>query len=97
MSNKLKGSKKQQEPLTARQQHIKELRAELNAPDPEEIHPFTSYKIITYLCVLLFPLVPYAFYRIWCGKSEFSPKEQKIWTAVIVVIGLYMVSFALQS
>ncbi len=95
MSNKLKHSGKRQMPMTERQKHIKELRDTLNAPDPEEVHPFTRYKILTYLCVIFFPLVPYAFYRIWCGKTEFSPKEQKVWTAVIMAIGLYMVSFSL--
>lgn len=94
MSNKLKSSRGPKIPMTKRQEHIKELRDSLNAPDPEEIHPFTVYKIITYLCVVVFPLVPYAFYRIWCGRSEFAPKEQKIWTAIIVVIALYMISFS---
>jgi len=95
MSNRLKTSGRRQAPVTERQKHIEELRASLNAPDPEEIHPFTRYKMITYLCVVLFPLVPYAFYRIWCGKTEFSPREQKVWTALIAAVALYMVSFSL--
>jgi len=95
MSNKIKKQSQQTEALTVTQMHIKELRAKLNAPDPEEIHQFTLYKIITYLCVVVFPLVPVSFYRIWCVKSEFTPKEQKLWTAVVIAIAVYMVSFAI--
>lgn len=96
MSNKIKKQPQTAENMTETQKHIKELRTKLNAPDPNEIHPFTVYKILTYLCVVICPLVPIAFYRIWCAKTEFSPKEQKIWTAVIIAIAVYMVSFALQ-
>lgn len=97
MSNKTKKQQMQtKENMTETQKHIMELRKTLNAPDPNEIHPFTLYKILTYLCVVIAPLVPVALYRIWCAKTTFSPKEQKIWTAVIVAIALYMVSFALQ-
>lgn len=95
MSNKIKKQTQQTKALTDTQRHIMELRTKLNTPDPEEIHPFTRYKIITYLCVVVFPLVPAALYRIWCVKSEFTPKEQKIWTAVIITMALYMVSFAI--
>lgn len=97
MSNKIKKYENPTEQLTETQQHIKELRAKLNAPDPDEIHPFTMYKIITYLCVLLVPLVPYAIYRIWRLKSDFTPREQKIWTAVIAAIAVYMICFAISK
>jgi hypothetical protein len=93
MSNRVRTKKKPTEqPLTERQQHIQELRAQLNAPDPNAIEPFTRYKILTYLFVLIMPLVPVAFYRIWCKKSDFTPIEQKVWTAIIVVIAVYLVS-----
>lgn len=94
MSNQLKKQSRPAECLTAQQRHIKELRAQLNKPDPDEIQPFTLYKIITYLFVLILPLVPVALYRIWWGKSEFSSKEQKIWTAVIAAIAVYMAVMA---
>lgn len=91
MSSKIKKQTQQTAPMTDTQKHIKELRARLNAPDPNEIHPFTLYKIITYLCVLILPLVPVALYRIWRPATEFSRREQLIWTAVIGVIGVYAV------
>lgn len=94
MTNKRKQSGLGTAGLTPRQKRIKELRAKLNAPDPEEIHPFTRYKLFTYLFVLILPLVPVGLYRIWKPGTEFSPKEQKIWTAVVVAIGVYALRFA---
>ena len=75
--------------LTDRQKHIVELREKLNQPDPEAIHVFTSYKIITYIFNILFP--PYALYRIWCSKSEFNKNEKGVQTAVCVI---YMIILA---
>lgn len=95
VSNKIKKQTQQTKTLTDTQRHIMELRTKLNTPDPEEIHPFTLYKIFTYVCVVVFPLVPAALYRIWCIKSEFTPREQKIWTAVIITVALYMIRFAI--
>lgn len=89
MSGKSKKKDCEKTPLTPTQLHIKELRASLNAPDPNEIRPFTWYKILTYLCVVAVPLVPVALYRIWCLKTEFTKKEQIIWTSVIGTIAVY--------
>ncbi|MEY8353537.1 hypothetical protein AALB39_09300 [Lachnospiraceae bacterium 54-53] len=79
---------------TERQRHIRQLRDKLNAPDIEELHPFSIYKIITYLCVLCLPLVPLALFRIWSTKSDFIAKERGIWTTVILVIAVYMVKIS---
>ncbi len=94
MSGKIKKQSKASELLTDQQRHIKELRASLNAPDPYEIHPFTRYKILTYFCAAVIVLVPFALYRIWCPKTEFTPREQNIWTAVILVIAIYALRMA---
>jgi hypothetical protein len=77
----------------AQQKHIKELRKKLNAKDPNEIQPFTKYKMITYLCVIVLPLVPYAIFRLWTPNSEFGQREKYIWTALIILIALYMIKF----
>lgn len=74
---------------TQTQTRIRELREQLNSQNQDDSHGFTVYKIITYLCTLFFPLVPLALYRIWCPKTEFSHKEQLVWTGVIAVIALY--------
>lgn len=74
--------------------HIRELRQQINAQNRDDIRPFTAYKIITYLCTLIFPLVPLALYRIWRPKTEFSRKEQMVWTGVILMIAVYAVSLA---
>lgn len=60
--------------LDDRQKHIIELREKLNKPDTHQVKAFTSYKIITYIFNVIFP--PYALYRIWCQKSEFSKIER---------------------
>lgn len=93
MASKERQGAAKQTGLTPRQERINELRAKLNAPDPEEIHPFTRYKLLTYLFVLFLPLVPVGLYRIWKPDTEFSPKEQKIWTAVVAAIGVYALRF----
>lgn len=69
--------------LTEQQKNIIRLRKKLNAPDPDAIHPFTKYKIITYIFNILF--TPYALYRIWCKKSEFTKREKGVQTMVCVV------------
>ena len=53
----------------------------------------TSNKKITYPFVVLFP--PYALYRIWCKKSEFSQREKYVQTAVCVLILFYFIAFRL--
>lgn len=95
MLNKRKKQSQISVPLTDQQRHIRELRASLNAPDPDQIHPFTRYKILTYLCVVFVVLVPFALYRLWWSpKTEFTSREQKIWTAVIGLIAIYALRMA---
>lgn len=72
--------------LTERQKNIIRLREKLNAPDPNAVNPFTKYKIITYICNLACP--PYAIYRIWGKKSEFSKSEKGVQSMVCI---LYMI------
>ena len=79
---------------TETQARIRQLREQINALDKDEVRPFTAYKTITYLCTVFFPLVPYALYRLWGPKTEFSRQEQLVWTGVILVIALYAVSLA---
>ena len=79
---------------TETQARIRRLREQINALDKDEVRPFTAYKTITYLCTVFFPLVPYALYRLWGPKTEFSRQEQLVWTGVILVIALYAVSLA---
>ena len=78
---------------TEQQLRILKMRDELNAPDPNDPHVFTRYKKITYPFVVLFP--PYALYRIWCKKSEFSQREKYVQTAVCVLILFYFIAFRL--
>lgn len=78
---------------TEQQLRIQKMRDELNAPDPNDPHIFTRYKKITYLFVVLFP--PYASYRIWCKKSEFSRREKYVQTAVCMLIMFYFIAFRL--
>ena len=66
--------KKRMDGLSDRQKHIIELREQINKPDPHQVKTFTKYKIITYIFNVLFP--PYALYRIWCTKSEFTHIEK---------------------
>ena len=91
MSNRIKQKAKSAVPMTETQKHIKELREKLNKTDPNEIRHFTVYKILTYLCVLILPLVPVALFCIWRPKTEFTQKEKLIWTSVIAVIAVYAV------
>lgn len=81
------------QPQTEQQLRIQKMRDELNAPDPNDPHVFTRYKMITYLFVILFQ--PYALWRIWCKKSEFSHREKIVQTALCVIILVYFVSFRL--
>ena len=80
---------------TEQQLRIQKMRDELNAPDPNDPHVFTRYKKITYPFVVLFP--PYALYRIWCKKSEFSQREKYVQTAVCVLILFYFIAFRLEN
>jgi len=77
------------------QTHIKELREQINSLNIDDSRPFTIYKIITYLCTIFFPLVPLAIYRLWCPKTEFSHREQMVWTAIILIIAAYAISMQL--
>ncbi len=96
MAGKIKTQVSGKGSVSRTKEHIKELREKLNAPDPEEIHPFTLYKIITYICVLFLPLVPVALILIWRRKTTFTKKEQWIWTAVIITIAVYMIAIGLK-
>lgn len=69
--------------LTDRQKNIVRLREKLNTPDPNAVHVFTKYKVITYVFNILF--TPYALYRIWCKKSEFNTNEKMIQTGVCII------------
>lgn len=80
--------------LTTRQKHIVELREKLNAPDPEAIHVFTKYKLITYVFNIFFS--PYALYRIWCKKSEFNSNEKMIQTMVCIIYVIILVKLLLE-
>ncbi|MEG0593066.1 MAG: hypothetical protein RR512_07100 [Coprobacillus sp.] len=71
------------EGLSDRQKNIIRLREKLNQPDPNAIHVFTRYKVMTYVFNILFP--PYSLYRIWCKKSPFNTNERIIQTGVCVV------------
>ena len=57
---------------------------EQHKPDPHQVKAFTLYKIITYVFNVLFP--PYALYRIWCKKSEFTKIERYAQSVVAVTI-----------
>lgn len=81
------------QPQTEQQLRMQKMRDELNAPDPEDPHVFTRYKMLTYPFVVLFP--PYALWRIWCKKSEFNSREKWVQTCVCVLIMAYFVSFRL--
>ena len=70
MASKVK-KKQNLQGLTEQQKHIIKLRNELN-------------KIITYVFNVLFP--PYALYRIWCKKSEFTKIERYAQSVVAVTI-----------
>lgn len=74
--------------ITKRQANILRLRKKLNTPDPNAVKPFTKYKNITYLFVVLFP--PYALYRIWCKNSTFKTQEKIVQSGVTVMF-LYII------
>ena len=86
-----------QRKMTEQQIHIAELRKKINTPDPEYVDPFTKYKILTYLCIIMLPIMPYGCYRLWSKKSEFSRREQIIWTVAVVLIIIYEVKFVFFS
>ena len=71
---KREDKRKRMDGLSDRQKHIIELREQINKPDPHQVKTFTKYKIITYIFNVLFP--PYALYRIWWTKSEFTHIEK---------------------
>ena len=79
------------QPMTEQQVRIQKMRDELNAPDPNDPHVFTRYKMLTYPFDVLFP--PYALYRIWCRKSEFNPTEKMVQTALCVLVMAYFIRF----
>lgn len=79
------------QPMTEQQVRIQKMRDELNAPDPNDPHVFTKYKLLTYPFDVLFP--PYALYRIWCRKSEFNPTEKMVQTALCVLVMAYFIRF----
>lgn len=79
--------------MTEQQMRIQKMRDELNAPDPNDPHVFTRYKVLTYPFDVLFP--PYALYRIWCKKSEFNKTEKIVQSALCVLIMLYFLRFVL--
>ena len=79
------------QPMTEQQVRIQKMRDELNAPDPNDPHVFTRYKMLTYPFDVLFP--PYALYRIWCRKSEFNPTEKMVQTALCVLVMAYYIRF----
>lgn len=81
---KRKDRRKSMEGLDESQRHIVELREKLNKPDPHQVKAFTTYKIITYIFNVLFP--PYALYRIWCQKSEFTQIEKTAQSIVAITI-----------
>ena len=81
---KREDKRKRMEGLTDRQKHIIELRTHLNQPDPHQVKAFTPYKIITYIFNVLFP--PYAIYRIWSHKSEFTHIEKLAQSFVAIAI-----------
>lgn len=64
-----------------RKEHIKKLRNQLNQKDPNEIYPFTKYKMITYFWIFVFS--PYALYRIWGKNTEFNRTEKAAQTFFI--------------
>lgn len=73
--------------LTKRQINILKMKEQLNTPDPNAIRPFTKYKIITYVWILLF--TPYALYRIHKKESGFVITEK---IGQTMVCGLYMIT-----
>ena len=79
--------------MTEQQMRIQKMRDELNAPDPNDPHVFTRYKVLTYPFDVLFP--PYALYRIWCKKSEFNKTEKIVQSALCVLIMRYFLRFVL--
>lgn len=76
--------------LSERQKNIVRLRNKLNQPDPHEVHPFSKYKLITYVFNIVFP--PYALYRIWDKGSDFNNNEKGIQTAVCIIYMIILVS-----
>lgn len=81
--------------LTERQKNIVRLREKLNQPDPQAIHVFTPYKIITYIFNIVFP--PYALYRIWNKNSEFNKNEKGIQTAVCLIYVMVLISLLING
>lgn len=74
-----------------RKAHIRELRDELNKPDPDSIHPFTKYKLLTYIFVFIFP--PYGMYRVWKKNSGFVITEKVAQTLLEIAFIGTLLSF----
>lgn len=87
-------TKKEQRARTQRRkENIQELRNKINQVDSNEIHPFTKYKIITYLWIFLF--APYALYRVWKKDTEFNRTEKAAQTFFICCCVCSFVSLVL--
>ena len=78
-----------------RKQHIRELTDQLNQPNSDEIHPFTKYKLVTYILIFVFP--PYAMYRVWKKDSSFTSIEQIAETFVEIVYVISLLSLVLDG
>lgn len=76
--------------LSEREKNIIRLREKLNKPNPDDIKPFTKYKIITYIFNIIFP--PYSLYRIWKDKSPFSFNEKITQSGVCIVYMFVLLS-----
>lgn len=85
-----KAMNKKDKSLTLREKNILKMKKELNKPDPNAIHPFEKYKVITYVFNIIFP--PYALYRIWKKDSPFDVTEKAAQTMMIILYVLILVS-----
>lgn len=81
--------------LTERQKNIVRLREKLNQPDPQAVHAFTKYKMITYVFNIVFP--PYALYRIWNKNSEFNSNEKGIQTGVCIIYVIVLITLLING
>lgn len=74
----------------ASMQRQKVIRKRMNrrSLESESINSFSTYKIITYLFIFLFP--PYGLYRLYSGKSEFVYQEKIVQTMVCTVYAVVL-------
>ena len=94
-ANRQPAASKFSEKETETRAHIRELRQQINAGSRDDIRPFTTYKIITYLCTLLFPLVPLALYRIWCVSPNVDFFSGFAYSMLNLPLELYTPIFAI--